>query len=98
MYFLAIFKLYLFHVSLYNIFGDKMEENKIKEVINKIRPFLVNDGGNIEFIKYEDGYVYIKLYGACQDCGFQDTTINEGLLQFFQSEIPEIEGVININL
>ena len=73
-------------------------EEKIKELIEHMRPFLNMDGGDIEFIKYEEGYVYIKLYGACQECGFQDVTINDGLLQYFQSEIPEIEGVINVNL
>lgn len=73
-------------------------EDKIKELIEHMRPYLNMDGGDIEFIKYDEGYVYIKLYGACQDCGFQDTTINEGLLQYFKSEIPEIEGIINVNL
>ncbi len=73
-------------------------EDKIKEMIDQMRPFINMDGGDIEFIKYEDGYIYIKLSGACQNCGFQDVTINDGLLQYFQSEIPEIEGVINVNL
>lgn len=71
---------------------------KILELIEKMRPYLNMDGGDIEFIKYEDGYVYIKLYGACKDCIYQDNTINEGLLSFFQNEIPEIKGVINVTL
>ena len=39
----------------------KKQEEKINEIINKLRPFLVNDGGNIEFVKYEDNIVYIKI-------------------------------------
>ena len=63
---------------------------KIKELIEQIKPYLNMDGGDIEFIKYEENYVYVKLYGACQNCGYQDVTI--------KSEIPEVEGVINVNL
>ena len=42
-----------------------MEKEKIIDVIDKIRPFLINDGGDIEFVKYEDNIVYIKMMGAC---------------------------------
>jgi Fe-S cluster biogenesis protein NfuA len=73
-------------------------EDKIKELIENIRPYLNMDGGDIEYIKYEDNYVYIKLYGACTNCLLQDNTINDGLLTMFQDEIPEIKGIINIPL
>jgi Fe-S cluster biogenesis protein NfuA len=73
-------------------------ENKIKELIDNMRPYLNMDGGDIEFIKYEDHYVYIKLTGACSNCLLQDNTINDGLLAYFQSEIPEIEGIVNVPL
>ncbi len=72
--------------------------NKIKEIIEQMRPYLNSDGGDIDFIKYEDGYVYIKLTGACSNCLFQDQTLNEGLLEYFKNEIPEVEGVINVPL
>lgn len=72
-------------------------EDKIKEQIEKIRPYINMDGGDIEFIKYEDGYVYIKMLGACAMCMEQSTT-SDGLLSFFQSEIPEVKGVINVPL
>lgn len=73
-------------------------EEKIIDMIDKMRPYLNMDGGDIEFIKYEDHYVYIKLSGSCVNCMYQDNTINEGLLQMFKSEIPEIEGIINVDL
>jgi len=73
-------------------------ENKIKELIEEIRPFLNSDGGDIEFIKYEDKYVYIKLSGACSHCGYQDETINYGIKAYLKDQIPEIEGVINVLL
>lgn len=71
---------------------------KIMELIEKMRPYINMDGGDIEFIKYEDGYIYIKLTGACANCGFQDSTINDGLLELFKSEIPEVKGVINVSI
>ena len=76
----------------------KNVEDKIKEIIEQIRPYLNMDGGDIEYIKYEDNYVYIKLLGACTNCLLQDNTINDGLVQMFKEEIPEIKGVINIPL
>ena len=73
-------------------------EEKIKKLINNIRPYLNMDGGDIEYIKYEDGYVYVKLTGACQNCMYQDSTINEGIEKMIKQELPEIKGVINITL
>ena len=73
-------------------------KEKILELIEKIRPYLNMDGGDIEFIKYEDGYIYVKLVGACSDCMYQDNTINDSLLNFFQNEIPDIKGIINVNI
>lgn len=73
-------------------------EEKIKEMIEQIRPYLNMDGGDIEYIKYENNIVYIKLLGACTNCLMQDNTINEGLLSMFQDEIPEIKEIINVPL
>ena len=73
-------------------------EEKIIEIINNIRPYLNMDGGDIEFIKYKDNYVYIKLSGACTNCLMQDNTINDNLLAMFKDEISEIKGIINVPL
>lgn len=71
---------------------------KIKELLDDIRPFLNQDGGNVEFIRYEDNFVFVRLTGACQHCGFQDDTISYGLETYLKDQIPEIEGVINVTL
>jgi len=75
---------------------EKEKENKIKEIINNIRPYLNEDGGDIEFIKLDENYVFVKLFGACVHCGLQDNTINYGILKMIQEKYPEIEGVINV--
>ena len=74
----------------------KKQEKKIIEIIDKLRPFLVNDGGNIEFVKYENGYVYIKMMGACANCQMLDLTLRDGIEAAIISEVPEVLGVINI--
>lgn len=73
-------------------------ETKINKVLDEIRPYLNMDGGDVEFIKYEDKIVYVKLTGACAACLFSDETIKNGLYETLKSEIPEIEGVINTDL
>ena len=77
---------------------EEKTKNKIIELIEHMRPYLNMDGGDIEFIKYEDHYVYVKLTGACSNCLYQSDTLNSSLLEYFKSEIPEIEGIINIPL
>ncbi len=72
------------------------EEQKIKEIIDKLRPFLISDGGNIEFIKYENNIVYIKMLGACAGCELIDFTLKEGIEGAIKEEIPSVKEVINI--
>lgn len=71
---------------------------KIKEILETLRPYLNMDGGDVEFIEYKDNIVYVRLTGACQACLFSDETIKNGLYETIKSEIPEIEGVINVTL
>lgn len=75
------------------------EENvelKIIAIIDKIRPFLISDGGNLEFVKYENNIVYVKLLGACKDCVAIDITLKDGIEEMIINEIPEVKEVRNI--
>lgn len=75
----------------------KTEEEKIIEIIDKLRPFLINDGGDIKFIKYEDDVVYISMMGACADCALLDYTLKDGIEMAIKDEISTVKAVININ-
>ena len=74
----------------------KKTELQIIALIDKMRPFLISDGGNIEFIKYEDEKVYVRLSGACKDCAMIDFTLKDGIEEMIINEIPEVKEVINI--
>lgn len=76
---------------------DENIELKIISLIDKIRPFIVSDGGNIEFVKYEDNIVYVRLSGACAECQLMDVTLNNGIADILMNEIPEIKDVKNID-
>lgn len=71
-------------------------ENRIKEIIDNLKPYLISDGGNIDFIKYEDNIVYVKLQGACANCEMLDMTLKDGIESVIKDEIPEVVEVINI--
>ncbi|KXU47958.1 NifU-like protein [Candidatus Stoquefichus sp. KLE1796] len=74
--------------------GRRMnQEEEIKKVIHKLRPYLQRDGGDIEFIKFEDGIVYVQMHGACAGCTMLDATLKDGVEQILIEEVP---GVLEV--
>ena len=71
-------------------------EEQIKSVLGVIRPYLNNDGGDVEFIRYEDGIVYVRMSGACAGCMSLDVTLNEGIKEILVENIPGVIEVVNI--
>lgn len=69
------------------------QEEEIKKVIHKLRPYLQRDGGDIEFIKFEDGIVYVQMHGACAGCTMLDATLKDGVEQILIEEVP---GVLEV--
>lgn len=74
---------------------DKEILKKINEVIDKVKPYLEADGGDIKFNKYENGIVYVSLKGACSGCPMASITLKEMIENVLISEIPEIIKVVN---
>ena len=72
-------------------------EERIKDIIEQLKPFLISDGGTLEYIEFKDGIVYVKLGGACEGCAFLDVTLKDGIEQMLINEIPEVKEVRNIN-
>ncbi len=68
-------------------------EDRIEKVLDVLRPYLNRDGGDIELVKYEEGYVHVKMLGACAMCGSLDDTLYDGIESVLIEQIPEVIGV-----
>lgn len=75
---------------------DSSMEERIKEVLEKIRPSLQADGGDIAYVGYEKGIVSVSLRGACGSCPMSQMTLKNGVERLLKQEIPEIESVVNV--
>ncbi|MDE6475367.1 MAG: NifU family protein [Erysipelotrichaceae bacterium] len=71
--------------------------DEIKKVLEKVRPYLQRDGGDLEFVSLEDTIVSIKMLGACKDCIAADNTIKEGIEAILQEEVNEAIQVVQID-
>lgn len=69
---------------------------QINYVISKIKPYLNSEGGDIEFVKFENGIVYVKMLGACIDCMMLDDTLKGGIEAMLVEEVPGVIGVENV--
>ncbi|MCR5229559.1 MAG: NifU family protein [Solobacterium sp.] len=66
---------------------------RIERVINKIRPYIQSDGGDIQLVDFRDGIVTVRMIGACAGCMAIDTTLTDGVQAILMDEIPEVTGV-----
>ncbi|MBF8250623.1 MAG: NifU family protein [Deltaproteobacteria bacterium] len=69
-------------------------DEQIKEALNEIRPALQADGGDIDYLGMEDGYVKVRLRGACSGCPSSTITLQMGVERAIRERVPEIKGVI----
>ena len=71
---------------------------RINASLNDIRPFLKEDGGNVEVIDVtEDNIVHIRWMGNCETCSMSAMTMKAGIEQAIRTKMPEIKGVIAVN-
>lgn len=68
--------------------------DKVEAVLDKIRPNLVADGGNVELVDVKDGVVKLKLTGACAGCPMSTMTLKNGIERILKREIPEVKEVV----
>jgi len=68
-------------------------KEKIQVVIDKIRPMLQADGGDVELVDVVDGLVTVRLKGACAGCPMSQMTLKNGIERFLKKEIPEVKSV-----
>jgi Fe-S cluster biogenesis protein NfuA len=73
--------------------GEKYMREKVEQVLEKIRPSLQADGGDVELVDVEDGVVKVRLQGACSGCPMSQLTLKAGIEATLKREIPEIKSV-----
>jgi Fe-S cluster biogenesis protein NfuA len=72
-------------------------EQKIKDALDQIRPFLQRDGGDLEFVEYtEDKIVKVRLQGHCAGCPGAQMTIKGVVEKILKESYPEIKGVESV--
>jgi Fe-S cluster biogenesis protein NfuA len=69
---------------------------EINNVINLIRPYIQRDGGDVRFVRFEDGIVYIEMTGACVGCGGFESTLRELVEDTLLERVPGVIGVEHI--
>jgi len=70
-------------------------EEKINEVLSRVRPHLQMDGGDVEFVSFDEssGVLKLRLKGACHGCPMAHVTLNDGIGKLVMEEIPEVKKV-----
>jgi Fe-S cluster biogenesis protein NfuA len=69
-------------------------QEKVEAALNKIRPSLEADGGNVELVSVKEGVVTVKLTGACAGCPMSTMTLKAGIERILIQEVPEIKEVV----
>jgi Fe-S cluster biogenesis protein NfuA len=71
-------------------------QDKVEEILKRIRPNLQADGGDVEIIDVSDGIVSVKLTGACAGCPMSTMTLKNGIERLLKEELPEIKEVVSV--
>jgi Fe-S cluster biogenesis protein NfuA len=70
------------------------DEIHIRKIIDHLRPYIMGDGGDIEFVEFKDGIVTVRLLGACVGCSLIDVTLNNGIKNWIMEEVPNVKDVV----
>ena len=69
----------------------------IHRVFDQLRPMVQRDGGNIEFVKFEQGVVYVKMHGACVSCPMSMFTLKMGFEESLKAQVPGVTEVVALD-
>lgn len=70
--------------------------DEVLEVLDKLRPFLQRDGGDVELVDVEDGIVKLRLMGACGSCPSSTITLKAGIERALLEEVEGVQEVIQV--
>lgn len=69
---------------------------KVEAALNKIRPALQSDGGDVELVEVDQGVVKVRLKGACGGCPMASMTLKNGIEKVLKESIPEVKEVLAV--
>lgn len=72
-------------------------EDEVRRALEKIRPAVRLDGGDLELVGVTDGVVTIRLIGACDGCPMSPVTLRAGVERILREEVPEVRGVVAVD-
>ena len=75
---------------------DHDMKDEVEEVLESIRPMLINDGGNVELVDIEDGVVKLRLVGSCVSCPSSTMTLKMGIEKALKKAIPMVRCVESV--
>jgi Fe-S cluster biogenesis protein NfuA len=71
-------------------------KEKVQSVIDRIRPALQADGGDVELVDVQDGVVKLRLKGACVGCPMSEMTLRSGIERLLRQEVPDLKQVESV--
>jgi Fe-S cluster biogenesis protein NfuA len=69
---------------------------KVEAALDKVRPSLQADGGDVELVDVEDGVVKVRLTGACGGCPMSAMTLQMGIQRVLKEQVPEVKDVVAV--
>ena len=73
-----------------------LNESNVTKSLSEIAPYIEADGGSLQYVETEDGYVKVRLGGACETCAMSVMTLKQGIEKKLMMEIPDVKGGIQV--
>ena len=74
----------------------ELNDSNVIEVLTEIQPYIEADGGFLEYGEHEEGYVKVRLGGACSTCAMSTMTLKQGIERKLMEDIPDVKGVVQV--
>mgnify|MGYP003321980904 FL=1 len=74
----------------------ELNEENVIIVLEELVPYIEADGGFLQLVEIEDGYVKVRLGGACETCAMSTMTLKQGIERKLLEEIPDVKGVVQV--
>ena len=74
----------------------ELNDSNVINVISELAPYIEADGGFLEYVEHEEGYVKVRLGGACATCAMSTMTLKQGIERKLMEEIPDVKGVVQV--